>query len=385
MEATPGLRVALVHDWLTGMRGGEKCLEALCRSWPHAGLYTLLHQPGRVSPIIEDRPIHTSFLQRLPQAHRYYRALLPLMPAAISHFRLPSRYDVVVSLSHCVAKSIRPPLGVPHVCYCFTPMRYAWHLCEEYLRDHGRLGGAALRAMLGLLRAWDRATADRVTHFVAVSQTVRERIRACYGRESVVIYPPVDSDFYFPAKARREDYYLVVSALVPYKRIDLAIAACAKLKRHLLVIGTGPEAERLRSAAASWVDFAGWQPDEVVRHHLQRCRALLFPGEEDFGIAPVEANACGAPVIAFGRGGATETIQPLDASEAPTGVWFHAQTPERLAEAILHFEDNEDQIDPLDCRRQALEFQKGRFEEEMAAYMRAAAGSAMETEQHLAA
>jgi glycosyltransferase involved in cell wall biosynthesis len=374
MEATIEPRVALVHDWLTGMRGGEKCLEVLCRLWPTAELYTLLHQQGSVSKSIERLPIHTSFLQHLPGVGSYYRHLLPLMPAAVSSLRLPSRYDALLSLSHCVAKSVRAPLGVPHICYCFTPMRYAWQMREDYLRAADRVQGAAFRAAFALLRAWDRATSERVDHFIAISRTVQDRIRECYGRASTVIYPPVNTEYYRPAKARREDYYFVVSALVPYKRIEVAIAACTLLKRHLLVIGAGPEERRLRSCASPWVNFAGWQPNDVIRHHLQRCRALIFPGVEDFGMVPVEANACGAPVIAFGRGGAAETVLPLGGSPAPTGVWFDQQTPERLVEAVLHFEQNEDQIDPLDCRQQALRFHRERFESEIVEYVRQVIG-----------
>src|SRR5262245_56883644 len=322
---SPGMEVALVHDWLTGMRGGEKCLEVACRQYPQAELFTLLHELGSVSPLIEDRPIHTSFLDRLPKVKSYYRALLPLMPAAIDSFRLDRRFDLVLSFSHCVAKGIRPPHGVPHVCYCFTPMRYAWHQREAYLREQGLLKGTAMRGVLAMLRAWDRQAAERVTHFIAISKTVQERIRECYGRESTVIYPPVDTDFHRPARATRDDYYLIVSALAPYKRIDLAIEACKQLKRYLLVIGSGPTEERLKKLAGPMTRFTGWLPDEQVRHHLQRCRALLFPGEEDFGIVPVEANACGTPVIAFGRGGATESIVPLYGDRDPTGVWFEEQ------------------------------------------------------------
>ena len=233
MDATPAPRVVLVHDWLTGMRGGEKCLEVLCRRWPSARLFTLLHKPGSVSEAIEALGPRTSFLGRLPGVHRYYRYLLPLMPAAVSRLRLPP-CDLVVSFSHCVAKSARPPAGAPHVCYCFTPMRYAWHLRDAYFA--GRVRGPKARLLgllLGRLRDWDRASASRVSQFVAISQTVRRRIAECYGRDSTVIYPPVDTDFYRPERVKREDYYLAVSAFAPYKRLDLALAACAALGRRL--------------------------------------------------------------------------------------------------------------------------------------------------------
>jgi glycosyltransferase involved in cell wall biosynthesis len=369
MDANGDPRVVLVHDWLTGMRGGEKCLEVLCRRWRDAPLYTLLHRPGSVSPAIEDRGPRTSFLQLLPRVERYYRYLLPLMPAAVESWRLPP-CDLVVSLSHCVAKAVRPPHGVPHVCYCFTPMRYAWHMRDAYLA--GRVEGIKARAaerLLGLLRDWDRRSADRVTHFVAISDTVRRRIAECYGRPSTVIYPPVDTDFYHPAPVTREDYYLAVSALAPYKRLDLAIRACEKLGRLLVVIGSGQDAERLRASAGPRVRFLGWQPDSVIRDHLRRCRALLFPGEEDFGIVPVEAMACGAPVIAFGRGGACETVVPPGGRREPTGLWFEEQTADCLADAMLALEATARDFAPAAARRQAQRFNARRFAEEVFTYL----------------
>jgi glycosyltransferase involved in cell wall biosynthesis len=362
MDAISSPRVALVHDWLTGMRGGEKCLEVLCRRWPDAELYTLLHSQGRLSPDIERLNIKTSFLQRLPGVAHYYRFLLPAMPYAVESFRL-ANYDLVVSLSHCVAKGIRPPHGVPHVCYCFTPMRYLWHMRDAYFGQRRGLKAKGRDLLLNWLQHWDRRTADRVTHFIAISKTVRERIRECYGRESVVIFPPVDTEFYTPAKVRRDEYYLIVSAFAPYKRIDHAIQACNLLKRHLLIIGTGQDERRLKSLAGATIQFAGWQSNDVIRDHFRRCRALLFPGEEDFGIVPVESNACGTPVIAFGRGGAAETLTPS------TGLLYDSQTPEGLAEAIEQFERRMNTFSPQACRQQAQRFRKQRFEDEMRAYL----------------
>jgi glycosyltransferase involved in cell wall biosynthesis len=369
MEAHGNPRVVLVHDWLNGMRGGEKCLEVLCRHWPQAPLYTLLHQRGAVSPVIEDRPLHTSWLQRLPVALRYYRYLLPLMPLAAASWRLPS-CDLVLSFSHCVAKAARPPAGVPHVCYCFTPMRYAWHMRQAYFGSETRSVKAQLleRTLKGL-RDWDRRTADRVTHFIAISRTVQQRIAECYGRTSVVIYPPVDTDFYCPAPVPREDYYLVVSAFAPYKRLDLAVQTCNRLRRRLVVIGSGQDGRRLRVLTGPTVQFLGWQPDEVIREHLRRCRALLFPGEEDFGIVPLEAQACGAPVIAFGRGGATETVIPPDSSREPTGLWFAEQTVDCLATALQKLESQAGQLAPMAARRHALTFNQHRFAQEMLDYL----------------
>jgi glycosyltransferase involved in cell wall biosynthesis len=369
MRNDDGYRVVLVHDWLTGMRGGEKCLEPACRKWPDAPLLTLFHQRGSVSPTIETLQPRPSGLNRLPGVCRYYRYLLPVLPLA-ARFPVPD-CDVVLSFSHCVAKSAVAPAGVPHVSYCFTPMRYAWHQRESYFRRgrFGTLKAAAADLLLARLRAWDRRTAQRVTHFVAISQTVRQRIREAYDRDSIVIHPPVDTEFYTPAPVPREDYYLVLSALAPYKRFDLGIEACKRLGRKLVVIGTGQDEGRLRSLAGHAVEFLGWQPDEVVREHLRRCRAVLFPGEEDFGIVPVEAQACGTPVIALGRGGATETVRPLGPAPEPTGVFFDAATPEALVEALEWFEREAGAFDPRAARRNALRFRKERYESELFGYI----------------
>lgn len=363
-------RVVLVHDWLTGTRGGEKCLEPLCRRWPNAKLLTLIHARGTVPPAVEAVRVHPSFLNALPKVERYYRYLLPLMPFAAG-WRI-SDADLVVSLSHAVAKSARAPTGVPHVCYCFTPMRYAWHMQDAYFQKTGpvgRLKARAVDAILGRIREWDRRTAARVTHFVAISNAVRDRIRDCYDRDAVVIYPPVDTDFYTPSGAPREDFYLVVSALAPYKRFDLALAACAALGKKLVVIGSGQHLAKLKAGAGPNVSFLGWQSDEVIRDHLRRAKALLFPGEEDFGIVPLEAQACGCPVIGFARGGLTETVRPLGAAGDPTGVFFAEQTAGAVCEAIERFEAASDRFDPRAARRQAVLFRKDRFEAELFGYL----------------
>jgi glycosyltransferase involved in cell wall biosynthesis len=370
MDANSQPRVVLVHDWLTGMRGGEKCLEILCRRWPQAKLLTLLHRLGSVSEPIERLHPRCSPLQLLPGVERYYRYLLPFMPAAASTWRVPP-IDLVVSFSHCVAKAVRPPRNVPHVCYCFTPMRYAWHMREAYFGS-GRQSGLkawAVDRLMHELRRWDKETANRVTHFVAISKTVQHRIHECYGRSSTVIYPPVDTEFYCPALVPRESYYLALSAFAPYKRLDLAIEACNRLKRSLVIIGTGQNEGRLRALAGSTVQFLGWQDNIAIRDHLRRCRALIFPGEEDFGIVPVEAQACGAPVIAFGRGGATETVVPLGSRREPTGAWFDQQTTDNLINALEQFEQQEDHFTSTASRRQALLFQQKRFERELFAYL----------------
>lgn len=371
MDELDDAKILLVHDWLTGMRGGEKCLEAACRRWPEAPLFTLLHRTGSVTPVIENRPLQTSFLQRLPKVHRYYRYLLPLMPMAASRWQL-SPCDLVLSFSHCVAKAAQPPPGAVHVCYCFTPMRYVWHMRSAYFDNQKRdaIRSWATDFLLERLRLWDRSTSKRVDHFIAISRTVQRRISESYTRDSVVIYPPVDTDFYFPNSAEREDYYLVISAFAPYKRLELAIETCNRLKRKLVLIGTGQADARLRALAGSTVHFLGWQSDESVREHMRRCRALLFPGEEDFGIVPVEAQACGTPVIAYGKGGATETILSPESGQEPTGLFFNEPTAEGLVEAVLRFETQTNDFSPGVARRQALRFHGQRFSEELFGYLR---------------
>lgn len=374
-----GLRVALVHDWLTGMRGGEKCLEVLCRRFPESPLYTLLHARGATSPAIERMRIVPSRLQWLPAAGRYYRGLLPLMPAAVERLPIPQNIDLVVSFSHAVAKGVRVPPGAAHVCYCFTPMRYAWHRRADYgvpSAPAWRQPRAALQGwLLDRIRQWDLRTSDRVTHFVAVSHTVAQRIAECYGRTSRVIYPPVDTEFYTPAAVAREDYYLCVSALVPYKRIDLAIEACNRHRRRLVVIGRGPELRRLARRAGPTITFTGWLPNEQIRDHLRRCRALLFPGHEDFGIVPVEAQACGAPVVALGEGGVTETVVPASASQPGTGLFFSEPTVASLGDALERFEVHPEWFDPQRARQQAERFTAARFEVELLGYLAEVTGA----------
>ncbi len=365
LSSRAGLRVALVHDWLTGMRGGEKCLEVLCRAFPDATLFTLIHHQGVLSPAIEAMTIRTSLLQHLPGVFRHYRKLLPLMPLATRAWDVGD-VDVVVSLSHCVAKSVKVPRGVPHLCYCFTPMRYAWEGQDSYLEgwEDRPLRRALAKRVLRRMRGWDRATANGVTHFVAISETVRERIARCYSRESKVIQPPVDTDFYTIDQATpREPSYLCVSALVPYKRIDHAVAACSTLGRKLVVIGEGPDRARLQSQAGPTITFLGWQPDEVIRAYYRRCQALLFPGEEDFGIVPMEALACGTPVIALDQGGVAETV------DATVGGLYQRATPEGLITAIESWEAGGMSSDPEIARRKAEAFALPRFRERLLGYI----------------
>jgi glycosyltransferase involved in cell wall biosynthesis len=366
----PGLRVALVHDWLTGLRGGEKCLEVLCRAFPNAVVHTLIHKPEACGPTIEGMSIKTSPLQKIPGVFRFYRHLLPVMPLAARSWHVGD-VDLVVSLSHCVAKAVRVPPGVPHVCYCFTPMRYAWDGRSAYLESwSGRPIRRALAAfLLDRLRAWDRATASRVTHFIAISETVRGRLERCYGRESVVIQPPVDTTFYTPAPVARDGPYLCVSALVPYKRIDHAVTVCTRSDRPLVVIGEGPDRPRLQSLAGPSVKFLGWQPDEVIRDHYRRCRALLFPGVEDFGIVPIEALACEAPVVALGFGGVAETV------DDHVGRLYHDPTASGLLAAIESWEAAGQPFNRALARKRAEALATGIFRDRLVGYLAQIRGS----------
>lgn len=340
------MKVALVHDWLTGMRGGERVLEALLELFPDAAIHTLVHRRGSVSSAIEAREIHTSFLQRLPWGVRHYRHYLPLLPRAVESLDVTDA-DLVVSTSHAVAKGV-PTGSAPHVCYCHTPMRWAWDQHDEYFGP-GRASlpvRLAARAVMPALRRWDVRTADRVHRFVANSAHVRERIRRIYGRSASVVHPPVAVHRFRPA-ARRTDEYLVVSALVAYKRVDRAVDACTRLGRRLVVVGDGPERGALQARAGPSVTFAGRVSDREVARLMGRCRALLLPGVEDFGIAVVEARAAGAPVIALGAGGALETVVDLRAAPpAGSGLLVAEPTVDAFCDAIRLLE----RLDPDPAR-----------------------------------
>ncbi len=360
------MRVALVHDWLTGMRGGERCLEVFCGLFPEADLYTLLHVPGSVSPLIEGRRIVTSPIQGLPGAARRYRSYLPLFPWAVSRWDFTG-YDLILSSSHCVAKAARRVPPARHLCYCYTPVRYAWDLYDDYFGP-GRAGLAtrlAARPLMAWLRHWDRGTADRVDRFVGISHCVADRIRRHYSREADVIYPPVDCAA-FRVATGDQGYDLVVSALVPYKRVDLAILAANRLRRRLVVVGTGPDMEKLKALAGPTVEFAAWQSDAQLSGWYAGCRSFWFPGLEDFGITPLEAMASGKPVVAYAAGGALETVVGLEAPES-TGVFFKEQTVDGLVEAVETLERERARIRPEACRKRAEAFDLPRFRTEVQA------------------
>jgi len=369
----PAGKVAIVHDWLTGMRGGEKCLEIFCELFPEAVIYTLVYNQGSVSPTIEAHPIRTSWVNSLPFARNGYRHYLPLFPRAIESFDL-SGYGLVLSSSHCVAKGAKTPPGTLHLCYCYTPMRYTWDRREDYFPPEkmNLWRRKAIYFILDRLQNWDRESSKRVDSFIACSENVRERIKRYYRREAEVIYPPVDTKFFTPGD-EGEDFYLVVSALVPYKRIDLAVEAFNRLGLPLLIIGTGPEMENLKRLAKGNVEFLGWQSQEKLREYYRRCRALIFPGVEDFGIVPVEAQACGRPVIAYGEGGASETVSgPFAGSISPSGtrisgVFFEEQNVEALISAVEL--SRQIDFDSDFIRKGSLRFSKEIFKERIAAFI----------------
>ncbi len=350
------MRTAVVHDWLNGMRGGEKVLEAMLPLLPEPTIFTLFHVPGSVSEEIEKYPIRVSFLNRLPLARGHYRHYLPLFPSAVESFDL-SGYDLVVSSSHCVAKGALAPPGVPHLCYCHTPVRYAYEQFDAYF-PKGRTRWRALKTIaVARLRRWDQATAGRPTRYLANSSAVAERIRRHYGREATVCHPPVDVDFFLPGPERREKFLLAVGALVPYKRYEEAIAAARTLARPLVLVGGGPEEKRLRALADSSVQIVVNRSAGELRRLYRACAFFVQPGEEDFGMAAVEALACGAPVVALSRGGALDFVR-----NGVNGVLYGPEDPEGLAGAVERAARI--RFDYTALRESALPFARERFLEQ---------------------
>jgi glycosyltransferase involved in cell wall biosynthesis len=357
------MKIAFVCDWLTGMRGGERCLEAACELYPDADIFTLVHIHGNISKTIESHKIYTSYIQQIPGKTKDFRWYVPIFPHAIRQFDLSS-YDCVLSFSHCVAKGAKIPKRIPHICYCHTPMRYAWYMRNEYLSKFNGIKKKIAEVTLDYLKNWDRRTSSLVTHFIANSKNVQNRIKQVYNRDSVVIYPPVDCNR-FALSYEDDGYYLVVSALVSYKRIDIAVKAFNTTNQKLVVVGNGPELNYLKSIASANISFVDNADDDEVVEYMKKCTALIFPGEEDFGIVPLEAQACGKPVIAFGKGGALETVvginQTVLNNSDPTGLFFYEQTPQALRETTLTFENMPDKFDPENCRNNALRFDRSVF------------------------
>jgi glycosyltransferase involved in cell wall biosynthesis len=342
------------------MRGGERVLEALCELYPDADIFTLCHFRGSVSSAIERHRIETSFVQRLPRAVTYYRQYLPLFPLAIEQFDLDP-YDLVISSSHCVAKAVVATGRARHVCYCHSPMRYAWDQFDAYFGP-ARVGRVAsrcvFRPLMARLARWDAATASRVHRFVANSAHVAARIRRYYNREATIVHPPVDTVFFHPADITPGTHFLMVSALVPYKRIELAMEACDHVGAPLRIVGDGPDRRRLEARAGRNVEFLGRVSDDAVRDEYRKALAVILPGEEDFGIVPVEAHACGRPVVALRRGGAVDTVV-----DGENGVLFEEPGVAALASALERVAAR--RFDPAAVRASALRFARERHVQRM--------------------
>ena len=356
-----GIKVALVHDWLNGMRGGEKCLEVLCELFPDADLYTLIHEKGKLSKVIESMKISTSFIQHMPFGLKKYRHYLPLFPLAIEQFKL-NGYDLIVSSSHCVAKGVKHDDSVYHISYVHTPMRYVWDQFDTYFRQPRtsmlvRIGAEATRSYL---QHWDSKTSKRVDTFICNSQNIRRKIRDYYNRESQVVHPPVDLSFFRPGKAK-ESYYLIVGAFAPNKRVDLAVKAFNQLKLPLKIAGRGQEEAYCRSIAEENIEFHGTLSNKKLLELYQQARALVFPGEDDFGITPLEAQACNTPVIAYASGGALETVTNQ------TGIFFSEQKEEALCEAVQEMERRWKNFSPETFSNQTKLFRRENYKEKMAA------------------
>ncbi len=353
------MKLAIVHDWLTNMGGSEQVVINFKKIYPDSPIYTTFYNPSNLDSQLQNIEVKTSFLQgkKMVTNHKKY---FPLMPLAFRLFNL-KEYDVILSSSSSCAKGVKAKKGGLHICYCHTPMRYAWDKQEDYIKDMNIIKKLVLKVFLWFMRKWDVRSAKKVDYFIANSTAVRERIKKCYNRESTVINPPVRCNL-FNISNTDGDYYFIVSRFVPYKRFDLAVQACSKLGRKLIIIGDGPERKNLEKLANENVTFLGKQPDEVVKKYMEECKALLFPGEEDFGITPVEAMACGRPVIAYGKGGVLDTV-----IDKKTGLLFKEQTVESLKQAILEFEKMK--FDKTEIRKHALEFNEESFREKIKSFI----------------
>jgi glycosyltransferase involved in cell wall biosynthesis len=360
--AANALRVAIIHYWLVGEAGGEKVVKSILNIFPQADIFALVVDWDIARTIVGDRKITTSFLQKIPFAKRFYRKLLPIMPAALENHDLTG-YDLIISSEAGPSKGVLPPLGAVHVCYCHSPMRYIWDQYSEYRQSSGWLAKLIMSLSVAQLRAWDFLTAARVDHFAANSTHVAKRISQYYRRQSTVIHPPVDTDDFYVSDTT-DDYYLITGRHVSYKRIDLAIAACNRLNRRLVVTGAGPETAALKRLAGPNVTFVGQCDFSDLKRYYSRARAFLMPGEEDFGIAPVEAMASGRPVIARASGGALDTV-----IDGFSGTLFHDATIDGLCEAIEYFESIESRFDRKAIAAHAASFSRERFESRFAAFV----------------
>jgi len=364
------VKIAIVHEWFTVRAGGEMCVEQFLKIFPQADVFAVVDfMPEEDRALLGGRPVKTSFIQRLPGARNHYRSYLPLMPIAIEQFDLTG-YDLIISTSHAVSKGIITGPDQLHISYVFSPIRYAWDLQHTYLAESGLTRGIKswlARLILHYIRMWDVRTAHGVDHFIGISHFIARRIRKVYGRDAAVIYPPVAIDRFKLSEQPRESYYVTMSRMVPYKRIPLIVEAFAAMPdRHLLVIGDGPDMDKVRQCATPNVTIMGRQPDEVLIEKLQRAKAFVFAAEEDFGIAPLEAQACGTPVIAFGKGGALETIS--DGSKTPrTGVFFSEQSTQSICAAVDTLDRVLHEITPRQCRTNAERFSAERFQHEVQA------------------
>lgn len=361
------LRVAIVHYWFVGRAGGERVVEALAEMFPQADLFALVADRSTLAPVLQRRQLHTSFLDRLPFARKFYRHLLFLQPLALEQFDLTG-YDLVLSSESGPAKGVITSSDTCHICYCHSPMRYIWDMYPAYRRTMNLPVSAVFALSAHYMRLWDYASAARVDYFVANSRFIASRIRKVYGRESSVIHPPVDT-FAGHLDATKDDYYLVAGRLVDYKRVDLAISACNQLGRKLRIVGDGPQLPALRKLAGPSVQFLGKLSDAAMHEQMAGCRALLFPGEEDFGIVPVEVQSFGRPVIAYASGGALETVRAnrpgTPQLENSTGVFFDSQNVQGLVSAILDFERREQEFNPEAIRDHARQFDVSGFKSRM--------------------
>lgn len=365
------MKVAIIHEWLTHYWGSERVLEQMLRVLPDADLFcTVDFLPEEQRGFILNKPVKTTFIQKLPFARTKYRQYLSITPLAIEQLDV-SGYDLVISNSHAVAKGVLTGPDQLHISYVHSPMRYAWDLQHQYLRESGLnkgLKGLFAKRMLHKIRIWDMRTANGVDKFIANSHYIARRIWKVYRREASVIYPPVDVEK-FTLREVKEDFYFTVSRMVPYKKIDLIVEAFSQMPdKKLVVIGDGPDYRKVKSKASKNVTLLGYQDDQVMRDHMQRARAFVFTAEEDFGIVLIESQACGTPVIAYSKGGALETIRGLDHAQ-PTGIFFHEQTVPALTEAIALFEREDHNIKPADCRANAIRFAPERFRKEFSAFV----------------